>query len=49
VENFIGGVPPANDVLYLFGAESYAESTGNAPPEGIKMIVRLHEMQQKDA
>ena len=38
-----------NDVLNLFGAESYAESTGNALPEGIKMIVRLHEMQQKDA
>jgi len=49
VENFIGGVPPTNDVLNLFGAESYAESTGNAAPEGIKMIVRLHEMQLKDA
>jgi len=35
------------NVANLFGADGYAESAGNAVSEGIKMIGRLREMQNK--
>ena len=43
----LGGAPVTKDVANLFGADGYAESAGNAVVEGIKMIGRLREMQQK--
>ena len=45
----LGGAPVTKDVAYLFGADGYAESAGNAVSEGIRMIGRLREMQKKDA
>ena len=43
----LGGAPVTQDVANLFGADGYAESAGNAVSEGIKMIGRLREMQNK--
>ena len=43
----LGGAPVTQDVANLFGADGYAESAGNAVVEGIKMIGRLREMQNK--
>ncbi len=43
----LGGAPVTQDVANLFGADGYAESAGNAVSEGIKMIARLREMQNK--
>lgn len=43
----LGGAPVTKDVANLFGADGYAESAGNAVVEGIKMIGRLREMQNK--
>ncbi len=43
----LGGAPVTKDVANLFGADGYAESAGNAVSEGIKMIGRLREMQNK--
>jgi corrinoid protein of di/trimethylamine methyltransferase len=43
----LGGAPVTQDVANLFGADGYAESAGNAVVEGIKMIARLREMQNK--
>ena len=43
----LGGAPVTKDVANLFGADGYAESAGNAVVEGIKMIARLREMQDK--
>jgi corrinoid protein of di/trimethylamine methyltransferase len=43
----LGGAPVTKDVANLFGADGYAESAGNAVVEGIKMIGRLREMQEK--
>ena len=43
----LGGAPVTQDVAKLFGADGYAESAGNAVSEGIKMISRLRQMQQK--
>ena len=43
----LGGAPVTKDVANLFGADGYAESAGNAVPEGIKMIARLRQMQGK--
>jgi corrinoid protein of di/trimethylamine methyltransferase len=43
----LGGAPVTQDVANLFGADGYAESAGNAVVEGIKMISRLREMQNK--
>jgi len=43
----LGGAPVTQDVANLFGADGYAESAGNAVSEGIKMISRLREMQNK--
>lgn len=43
----LGGAPITKDVVSLFGADGYAESAGNAVTEGIKMIGRLRELQQK--
>jgi len=45
----LGGAPVTQDVANLFGADGYAESAGNAVSEGIKMIGRLRELQNKDA
>jgi methanogenic corrinoid protein MtbC1 len=44
----LGGAPVTKDVADLFGADGYAESAGNAVSEGIKMIARLRELQQKE-
>ncbi len=44
----LGGAPVTQDVANLFGADGYAESAGNAVSEGIKMIGRLREIQNKD-
>jgi len=43
----LGGAPVTQDVANLFGADGYAESAGNAVSEGIKMIGRLREIQNK--
>jgi corrinoid protein of di/trimethylamine methyltransferase len=43
----LGGAPVTKDVANLFGADGYAESAGNAVVEGIKMIGRLRELQNK--
>lgn len=43
----LGGAPVTKDVANLFGADGYAESAGNAVVEGIKMIARLRELQDK--
>jgi corrinoid protein of di/trimethylamine methyltransferase len=43
----LGGAPVTQDVANLFGADGYAESAGNAVSEGIKMIGRLRQMQDK--
>jgi corrinoid protein of di/trimethylamine methyltransferase len=43
----LGGSPVTQDVANLFGADGYAESAGNAVSEGIKMIGRLREVQNK--
>ena len=43
----LGGSPVTKDVANLFGADGYAESAGNAVSEGIKMIGRLREIQNK--
>ena len=43
----LGGAPVTQDVANLFGADGYAESAGNAVAEGIKMIARLREFEQK--
>lgn len=43
----LGGAPVTQDVANLFGADGYAESAGNAVSEGIKMIGRLRELQNK--
>ncbi len=43
----LGGAPVTQDVANLFGADGYAESAGNAVVEGIRMIGRLREMQNK--
>lgn len=43
----LGGAPVTKDVANIFGADGYAESAGNAVSEGIKMVGRLREMQQK--
>ncbi len=43
----LGGAPVTQDVANLFGADGYAESAGNAVVEGIKMIGRLRELQNK--
>jgi len=45
----LGGAPVTQDVANLFGADGYAESAGNAVSEGIKMIGRLREMQNKES
>jgi len=44
----LGGSPVTQDVANLFGADGYAESAGNAVSEGIKMIGRLREVQNKN-
>jgi corrinoid protein of di/trimethylamine methyltransferase len=44
----LGGAPVTQDVANLFGADGYAESAGNAVSEGIKMIGRLREIQNKE-
>jgi corrinoid protein of di/trimethylamine methyltransferase len=43
----LGGAPVTQDVANLFGADGYAESAGNAVSEGIKMIGRLRQLQDK--
>jgi corrinoid protein of di/trimethylamine methyltransferase len=40
----LGGAPVTKDVANLFGADGYAESTGNAVQEAIKMISQLRKL-----
>lgn len=43
----LGGAPVTKDTADLFGADGYAESSGNAVSEAIKMISRLREEHEK--
>lgn len=38
----IGGAPVSRDIAYLFGADGYASSAGEAVSEAVKMIARFN-------